>query len=227
MSRRAHPVVSLLLVVPEAHVRQLDLHFQTAWYDVFHRARPNQLSHVLCMGPIVWVMLVFACLLPLPGFTPPGFDLGLVLAFALVAACVAMDRGLGLVMAPVMAALWASAHLLVGARGAGAFFIALAVLAVAGALQTWTHAFEDVPPPLSGTEGWVTVSEWRRKTPLPRLMLAIVLTLSVYILVEIFSSPRLFCVQVFKLMLRLGYKPSVRAEIAAESRRILATSGAA
>ena len=72
MSRRAHPAVSLLLVVPEAHVRQLDLHFQTAWYDVFHRARPNQISHVLCMGPIVWVGLVFACLLPLPGFTPPG-----------------------------------------------------------------------------------------------------------------------------------------------------------
>ncbi len=101
------------------------------------------------------------------------------------------------------------------------------MLAAAGALQTWTHAFEDVPPPLSGTAGWVTVSEWRRKTPLPRLMLAFVLSLSVYILVEIFSSPRLFGVQVFKLMLRLGYKPRVRAEIAAESRRILATSGAA
>ena len=227
MSRRAHPAVSLLLVVPEAHVRQLDLHFQTAWYDVFHRARPNQISHVLCMGPIVWVILVLACRLPLPGFTPPGLDLGLALGFALVAAYVAMDRWLGLVMAPVMAALWASAHLLVGAWGTGALPLALIVLAVAGGLQTWTHAFEDIPPPLSGTAGWVTVAEWRRKTPLPRLALAIALTLSVYILVEIASSPRLFGVQVFKLMLRLGYKPSVRAEIAAESRRILATSRAA
>jgi uncharacterized membrane protein YGL010W len=177
MSRRAHAAVSLLLVVPQAHVRQLDMHFQTAWYDVFHRARPNQISHVLCMGPIVWVGLVFACLLPLPGFMPPGFDLGLVLAFALVAAYLVMDRGLGLVMAPVMAALWASAHLLVGARGAGALPIALVVLAAAGALQTWTHAFEDVPPPLSGTAGWVTVVEWRRTTSLPRLMLAFVLSL--------------------------------------------------
>lgn len=87
-SRIAHPAVSLLLVVPEAHVRQLDLHFQTAWYDVFHRARPDQISHILCMGPIAWVILVFACLLPSPGFTPPGFDPGLVLAFALVAWCV-------------------------------------------------------------------------------------------------------------------------------------------
>lgn len=224
MSRRSHPAVSMLLVVPEAHVRQLDLHFQTAWYDVFHRTRPNQISHVLCMGPIVWVMLVFACLVPLPGLTPPGLDLGLVLACALLAAYGTMDRGLGLVMAPVMAAIWASAHLLVGALGAGALPLALVVLAVAGALQTWTHAFEDIPPPLSGAEGWVTVSEWRRKTSLPRLMLTFVLSLSVYILVEIISSPRLFGVQVFKLMLCLGYKPSVRAEIAAESRRILATS---
>jgi uncharacterized membrane protein YGL010W len=227
MSRRAHPAVSLLLVVPQAHVRQLDLHFQTAWYDVFHRVRLNQISHVLCMGPIVWVMLVFACLLPLPGFTPPALDLGLVLALALVAAYVVMDRGLGLLMAPVMGALWVSAHLLVGARGAAALPLVLIVLAAAGALQTWTHAFEEVPPPLSGTEGWVTVAEWRRKTPLPRLMLAFGLSLSVYILVEIASSPRLFGVQVFKLMLCFGYKPSVRAEIAAESRRILATSGAA
>lgn len=227
MSRRSHPAVSLLLVVPQAHVRQLDLHFQTAWYDVFHRARPNQVSHILCMGPIVWVALSFACLLPLPGFTPSGLDLGLVLAFALVGAYAAMDRWLGLVMAPVMAALWASAHLLVGAWGAGAFPLALVVLGVAGAVQTWTHSFEDIPPPLSGTEGWVTVSEWRRKASLPRLLLTVGLSLSVYILVEIFSSPRLFGVQVFKLMLRLGYKPSVRAEIAAESRRILATGGAA
>ena len=185
MSRRVHPAVSVLLVVPDAHVRQLDLHFQTAWYDVFHRSRPNQISHILCMGPIVWLMLVFACLLPLPGITPPGLDLGLVLAFALVAAYVAMDRGLGLLMAPVMAALWASAHLFVGARGAGAFPIALVVLAVAGALQTWTHAFEDVPPPVSGTEGWVPLTEWRRKTPLSRMMLTFALTASVYILVEI------------------------------------------
>ncbi|HSN98305.1 MAG TPA: hypothetical protein VLS89_08400, partial [Candidatus Nanopelagicales bacterium] len=202
-------------------VRQLDLHLQTAWYDVFHRSRINQVSHALCMGPIVWSLLVLASAAPWLRVDLPWFDLGLVAAGALTIAYIAMDRVLGLVMAPIVAALWWTAHLFVGARGEGALPAALAVLIIAGALQTWTHAFEDVPPPLSGTSGWVPVAAWRRTTPLSRQLLAFALTLSVYILVEIASSPRLLGVQVFKLLLRLGYQPSVRAELTHESTRIL------
>lgn len=229
MTNRGPSAVSMLLVVPAAHVRQLDLHFQTAWYDVFHRRRINQISHIVCMGPIVWAMIVGACAAPLPGFGAVGpfpVNLGLVVAALLALAYFAMDRVLGLLMTPLVAALWMSANLFVGAHGKEALHSALIVLAIAGALQTWTHGLEEVPPPVSGTTGWVPFTEWRQNTPLSRQALTIALTLSFYILVEIVSSPRLLGVLGFKLLMSLGYNPKARAEIADESVRILATGGA-
>ena len=62
--------------------------------------------------------------------------------------------------------------------------------------------------------------------PPSRQLLVVTLTLSVCILVEIFSSPRLLGVLVFKLLLSLGDKPSERTAIALDATRILCSTGA-
>jgi uncharacterized membrane protein YGL010W len=121
---------------------------QLASYAAVHRSWRNKATHFVGIPIIVFsLLLIFA----LWRVAPAGREISMALAIAIVAVLgwMALDLGVGLIMAALMAPTWYAAEALAGALGASSTVAAFAVLFVGGwALQFLGHHYEGKRPAL-------------------------------------------------------------------------------
>ena len=122
---------------------------QLAAYAAVHRDRRNKATHFVGIPIIVFSLLL---VLSLWRFELLGREWTMSLAVAIVAVVgwMALDLGIGLVMALIMAVAWFAAEALAGALGsASAVWMAFIALFVGGwALQFVGHHYEGKRPAL-------------------------------------------------------------------------------
>src|SRR5262249_34217556 len=133
------------LIVPAVHHRVLDDGFQREMYELFHRKALCRAGHAVCTPIIMLGLFLLGASI---GRAP--IDAGLALGVVLAAWYLASDRVVGGIMVGLIVALQIAARVLAGALGPSARVAALGIVVAGTLLQTWSHAIEDVPPPLSG-----------------------------------------------------------------------------
>lgn len=218
-----------LLTIPEAQVKIFDLEWQSAFYSVFHQTRTSKLLHAFCMAPIVISLFVLTSYIGFGGHAVLPWAAGItaingafVLMLVSAAWYLAMDVRVGLLAIPFLISFWLTANAVNFYGGAMAWQITLGVLFLAAAIQTISHQPELVPPPHSGSAGFKQFSQWVEDTSLAsRVRIALMFPL--FTLLELVSSPRLFAVQLLRLMHRFGYKPELKALTEKRARRVLET----
>lgn len=195
--------VDRLLIVPDAHVRVLNVPFQVEMYALFHRHWGSRIGHAVCT-PVVMVAL-FGLLAP--------YRLELPTAALLLVLYLVFDRWVGLILiGPLAAAVFAGRAL---SHATTPAVLAMVMLGAA-ALQATSHAFEPIPPPW--TPGFRSLSTFLRTASL-RNIVGLSLLSVLYFFLELWATPRVWPLQVHGLLLRLGYRPTERAWIRA---RVLA-----
>jgi uncharacterized membrane protein YGL010W len=121
---------------------------QLASYAAVHRSRRNKATHFVGIPLIVFSLLL---ILALWRIELAGRETSMALAIGAVAVLgwTALDLGIGLIMAAIMAPAWYAAEALAGALGASGSTTAFAVLFVGGwALQVLGHHYEGKRPAL-------------------------------------------------------------------------------
>jgi uncharacterized membrane protein YGL010W len=122
---------------------------QLATYAAVHRDRRNKATHFVGIPVIVFSLLL---VLSLWRFEVLGreWTLSLAVAIAAVVGWMALDLGIGLVMAVLMAAAWFAAEALAGSLGSvSAVWMAFTALFVGGwVLQFLGHHYEGKRPAL-------------------------------------------------------------------------------
>ena len=117
-------------------VTQLERHF--AEYGSYHRDARNEMTHAIGIPMIVLAIVMWAAAVRLAG----PVDLAWVLIAAVTVFYLTLSVRLGLVMAVLLAALWALGVLVLGANP----WTALGLFAGGWALQFVGHAFEGKRP---------------------------------------------------------------------------------
>ena len=92
---------------------------------------------------------------------------------------------------------------------------------VTSSVQTFSHLFEDVPPPLSGGEGFVPLRVWVRNVDFRVVLRAALLTLLVFYWLELWASFRILPLQVLHVLMRAGHRPALRRAVDARVADIL------
>ena len=152
------------LIVADAPTRVFDVRYQLELYETFHITRFARVSHTI--GILVGVLgdLLMATAWPRP-FVGSGATLVTML---LAVWYVGLHRRVGLWTLPVLGLLWGAAlgsHELLATAGVSSLWVGLG-LAVAGGATCWVgHWAEPVPPPLSGTDGFVSIGAFVRGRP--------------------------------------------------------------
>jgi uncharacterized membrane protein YGL010W len=121
---------------------------QLACYAAVHRSGRNKATHFVGIPLIVFSLLL---ILSLWRVHPGGREVSMALVVAIVAVLgwMALDLGIGLIMAALMAPTWYGAEALAGALGPSSAVVAFLVLFVGGwALQFLGHHYEGKRPAL-------------------------------------------------------------------------------
>src|SRR6188508_2415475 len=121
---------------------------QLASYAAVHRSGRNKATHFVGIPVIVFSLLL---ILTLWRIYPAGREVSMALVVAIVAVLgwMALDLGIGLIMAALMVPAWYAAEALAGALGPSATVVAFLVLFVGGwALQFLGHHYEGKRPAL-------------------------------------------------------------------------------
>lgn len=213
------------LIVPEAHTRVFDARFQFEVYEVFHTHPVTRWGHLLCTPIVNISLLALATALPFTHAARFGwltFDSAAVAALITLALYAGVQGAWAIAMTPVLAIAVGLAHMLAAALGPrlvpGAVAIALAAVFV----QTWSHAFEPVPPPWSGSYRWITLREFVVRTTRLRLAVLSLVALLVFPVLELWAAPRIWPVQLAQLMMRAGLRPALARSMRYRVQAILA-----
>lgn len=211
-----------LFIVPQAHVR-FDRRFQTEMYELFHVRALARWGHLICT-PIIVVALLAAlvALGPLTAAGPFTIDGALLGALAIVAWSFYVDRTAALVMIPLAIAAMLGARELAAALGDHALLCSLALAWAGGLLQAISHASEPIPPPWTGSHAFVPLGTWLRTAPPSRMLGLALLSPSVFTLLEVWASPRVWVLEILHLMMRAGYRPNLRANLDSRVNEMLA-----
>jgi hypothetical protein len=204
-----------LFIVPAAHTRLADVAFQAEMYELFHRTPAGRIGHMI--GTPTILLGVLMLISRAPGAAAPL--LAVALAFGIAAWGLVIDRLAGLVTSIATALLAVSAFVLARALGPET---ALALVFGGCAVQTFSHAFEDVPPPLSGAADFVPPSAWLRRARLLEVVRAASLTVGVFFWLEMWATFRILPLQVLHLLMRAGHRPELRGALDARVSAILA-----
>lgn len=218
-----------VFTIPEAQTKIFDLEWQSAFYTVFHQTKTARLLHAICMAPIVISLYVLTSYIGLGGQSLlSGAAEITVINGAFVVMIVSiiwyliMDVKVGLVALPFVVAFWLVANTANYLAGDLGLPIALAVLVIASMVQTISHQPEMVPPPHSGSSKFVQFKYWVQNVPfLHRLRVGLMFPW--FSVVELISSPRLFPIQLLRLMHKFGYKTELEALTEKRARRVLET----
>lgn len=210
-----HPTLERIFIVPRAHTAIFATRFQIEMYELFHRTRGGRLGHLL--GTPTIVLGLFLALHA--GTGTPWWGVGLLAV--IVALGLPVDRLAAMITGVLGAALLGLAAALAGALPS-ATIVGLVLVGTGGAVQTLSHTFEDVPPPLSGTTHFVPIREWYRDLQLRALLRSAALTWGVFFWLELWATPRIWTIQVLHLLMRAGYRPDLRSELDGRAQEILA-----
>ncbi len=121
---------------------------QLASYASVHRSGRNKATHFVGIPLIVFSLLLILTLWRIHPFDRE-VSMALVVAIVAVLGWMALDLGVGLIMAALMAPTWYAAEALAGALGPSSTVIAFAVLFVGGwVLQFLGHHYEGKRPAL-------------------------------------------------------------------------------
>jgi uncharacterized membrane protein YGL010W len=121
---------------------------QLASYAAVHRSWRNKATHFVGIPIIVFSLLL---ILTLWRIHPAGRDVSMALVVAIVAVLgwMALDLGIGLIMAALMTPAWYASEALAGALGPSSTVVAFVVLFVGGwVLQFVGHHYEGKRPAL-------------------------------------------------------------------------------
>jgi len=208
-----------LFIVPAAHTRLADVSFQTEIYELFHRTLGARIGHLIGTPSVLFGTLLLAS--GAPGAAAPVLVIGLILGVA--AFGVAVDRLAGLATAIASVLLAVAALLLTQALGPEtALVVALSCVFGGCAVQTFSHVFEDVPPPVSGSPEFVTPSAWRRRVRVFELLRLTLLTFLVFYWLELWACFRILPLQILHLLMWAGHRPDLRRALDARMAAILA-----
>jgi uncharacterized membrane protein YGL010W len=215
------------LVVPGAHVRIGDFHYQAELYDVFHMHWGSRLGHMVCTPIVVLGALTSLAALPLV-ITGLGALEGVPVASVVFAAGLAayffgLDALTGLVTTPIVAALLAVAVLVARASGAHVAWVGLAPMAIGAVAQAGSHLFEDLPPPWGAERTWKPLREVLRVLT-PRMALGLATLVLVSFALEWWASFRILGLQMNFLAMSAGLRPDLVAQL--ERRRVEILAGA-
>jgi hypothetical protein len=220
----------VVAVAPFAHITFFSLSYQAYLYDVFHQTKNARFWHQLCM-PLNNLMIM-AALAPLD---LAGLNGGAVYALVLLAWYLAQaiaNRLLlwGLLMIPVVGALYAGAGLYLQAMAAPGWlpspFVWMAVLSFA---QAFSHVTEArLPPRVSASARWKTVREFVTGDPAtaggrPLRILRLVAQAVWGTAAELWASPRLLPFGVLAQLRRRGYARAQLAELDDMTHRAIAS----
>lgn len=222
MGSETRRLTHALFIVPQAHVR-FDRRFQTEMFELFHVRALARWGHLVCTPIIVVALLAaLAALGPFTAAGPLAIDGALLGALAIVAWSFYVDRRAALVMIPLAIASALGARELASALGAHALLYSLALAWAGGLLQAISHASEPIPPPWTGSHAFVPLGTFLRTAPPSRMLGLALLSPTVFTLLEVWASPRVWVLEVLHLMMRAGYRPALRAELDARVEEMLA-----
>lgn len=189
---RAHAFLRYLTIVPRAHYAVLDADLQMTLYQVFHTHRISRIGHAVCT-PIVCFSALAALAqvrLPLP-LDAPHLSLALPFAVLLAANGYLYGRRIGGLTTAVVALMALAATFFAAAGIPHALALSVGGMLLAGALQTWSHAFEPVPPPLSGQRDFASLGVWWSQASSGRKLAAAALATTAFIALEVLASFRI------------------------------------
>lgn len=210
--RQEPSFLDLVLVERDVYWRVLSLDYQAEQFEVFHRSALTRWTHYLGTQVIVWGFLLLTM-----GWRIGPVPVAVLLALALAAWYVRLDRVVGLVAGAQVVVLLALAWF-ASSRGLGAW-AAVLVLVVAAAAQNVSHSVEPVPPVLTGRGFEPFPVYWSQASTRHRIRLLLLNFL--YLPLELVSAPRLFPVHVMRAMHRLGWRPAQAADVEARALAIL------
>jgi hypothetical protein len=144
---------------------------------------------------------------------------------ALLLYWLALDVRAALLAAPLLGLLTYLAAAL-GAYASHPVSVAIAVVVGGGIAQAGTHMFEPVPPPLSGTDGFVDGRTYLRKTGLGGMVRGALLWLGCYWILEVWAAPRVLVLQAQELLLAFGCRPAFAANVRREVARFVRSPAA-
>lgn len=208
---RVHTLVRYLTIVPQAHYAVRDADLQMTLYELFHTSRISRVAHAVCTPIVCFSALAALAQVRLPSqLDAPRLSLALPVAVLLCAHGYFYGRRVGALTTAVVAAMTLAASLYAAAGIPHALALSVAGMLIAGALQTWSHAFEPVPPPLSGQPGFLSLGVWRSQASIGRKLAAAALAATAFIALELLASFRILPCQLRAYELALGRTPSER-----------------
>ena len=213
------------LVVPGAHVRIGDFHYQAELYDVFHMSWGSRLGHMISTPFVILGALLALDAIPLSitgiallDGVPLG---GVVLAAGLSAYFFGLDAFIGLTTTPVVAALLVASTLLARVLGDHTLAVGLGLMAAFAVLQAGSHLFEDVPPPWGAPRTWRPLRDVLREAT-PRMVFGLLGLTLVSFALEWWASFRILGLQVNFLAMRAGLRPDLAKLLERRRSEILA-----
>ncbi len=204
-----------IFIVPAAHVAIFRTRFQVEMYELFHRTLGGRLGHMI--GTPTIVLGVLTVLHAATGLHWPG---GLVIA-GIVLVGLATDVLAASITGLLGLVLLGSAAALSAQVGGWALATGIGLIVLGCLVQTLSHAFEDVPPPHSGTSHFVPMGEWLRSITPREFLRSAVMTVGVFYWLELWATFRIWPLQVLHVLLALGYRPALRAELDARMEAIV------
>jgi hypothetical protein len=211
---RAHALVRYLTIVPQAHYAVFDADLQMTLYELFHTHRISRVGHAVCTPIVCFSALAALAQVRLPSpLDAPHLSLALPLAALLGANGYLHGRRIGALTTAVVAMMTLAATLFAAAGIPHAPALSVSGMLLAGALQTWSHTFEPVPPPLSGQRHFLSLGEWWSQASPGRKLAAAALATTAFIALELLASFRILPCQLRVYTLALGHAPSERTAL--------------
>jgi uncharacterized membrane protein YGL010W len=211
-----YSVAERLLIVPRSHTDVFATRFQVEMYELFHRTPGGRIGHML--GTPLILLGVMMLLAHATGVIWPS----VVLAAGIGVYGMRVDRRVGAVTAFLAVGLAFAALLIAQNTGAQTYWVGAALVVGACFGQTLSHAFEDVPPPHSGTTDFVPVTQWARVSRIKDFARSGALVVGVFFWLEFWATFRIWPLQVLHVMMALGYRPELRAELTQRCEEIVA-----
>lgn len=214
--RVQYSVAEQLLIVPRSHTDVFASRYQVEMYELFHRTLGGRLGHMVGTPTILLGLMMMM------DRASGGVWPALVLAGAIGLYGMRVERVAGLVTALLAAGLAALSTLVVAQTGDQTYWVALGLVVGACAAQTLSHGFEDVPPPLSGTVGFMPVMEWAVTRRIRDFARSGFLFFGVFFWLELWATFRIWPLQVLHVLMALGYRPELREQLTQRCEEIVA-----
>jgi len=220
-------VSELFWVVPDAATRIWDKKYQATLYEAFHQHQLGQWGHFICMWPINWCLFyLFGCIqvggdgAALLSFAPDAtaMNMGFLYLLGLSIWYLGVDLLAGAITMIPLLIMWTTANLVLAADGgSNAGWVAFTMY-IFSALQSASHAMEDIPPPYNGTGRFVP-----RDEVAPGVQLRMLLLFPFLAFHEFIASPKLLVYQTIRGLQKFGYAPELKSEVEHDAQLVLAT----